>query len=85
MKKTYDQMTLEELQKQEKTVKTVRSIFVVIGVLLIVSNIFIISKEGFSISSIIPFSFLPLYILIFYSSNKNLKLIQEEINKRNSL
>ena len=82
MKTTYDEMTLQELKKQEKTVKTVRSIFIGLSILLITSSIFLITKEGFSTLSLIPIIFLPMYVLIHFLSARNLKNIQAEITKK---
>lgn len=84
MKTTYNEMTLQELKKQEKTVKTVRSIFIGLSILLITSSIFLITKEGFSTISIVPIIFLPMYVLIHFLSARNLKNIQAEIIKKQS-
>ncbi|GAB2645226.1 hypothetical protein GCM10027035_44120 [Emticicia sediminis] len=82
MKTTYDKMTLQELKKQEKTVKTVRSIFIGLSILLITSCIFLITKEGFNTISAVPTIFLPIYVLIHFLSIRNLKNIQSEIIKK---
>lgn len=75
-------MTLQELKKQEKTVKTVRSVFIGLSILLIASSIFLITKEGFSTLSVVPIIFLPMYVLIYFLSARNLKNIQAEIIKK---
>lgn len=82
MKTTYDKMTLQELKKQEKTVKTVRSIFIGLSTLLITSCIFLITKEGFNSLSAVLTIFLPIYVLIHFLSVRNLKNIQSEIIKK---
>lgn len=82
MKKTYDKMTLPELQTQEKIVKTIRGIFIGMGIFFIASCIFLITQEGFNTISILPIVFLPIYVLIEWVSRKNLKSIQAEISKR---
>lgn len=84
MKTTYNEMTLQELKKQEKTVKTVRSIFIGLSILLIASSIFLITKEGFSTISVVPIIFLPMYVLIHFLSARNLKNIQAAIIKKQS-
>ncbi|MFY7910682.1 MAG: hypothetical protein ACOVO2_14045 [Emticicia sp.] len=84
MKTIYNEMTLQELKKQEKTVKTVRSIFIGLSILLIASSIFLITKEGFSTISVVPIIFLPMYVLIHFLSARNLKNIQAAIIKKQS-
>lgn len=82
MKTTYNEMTLQELKKQEKTVKIIRSIFIVLSILLITSCIFLITKEGFSTLLAVTTIFLPIYVLIHFLSVRNLKSIQSEIIKK---
>ncbi len=82
MKTTYNEMTLQELKKQEKTVKIIRSIFIVLSILLITSCIFLITKEGFSTLLAVTTIFLPMYVLIHFLSVRNLKSIQSEIIKK---
>lgn len=82
MKTTYNEMTLQELKKQEKTVKIIRSIFIVLSILLITSCIFLITKEGFSTLLAVTTIFLPIYVLIHFLSVRNLKSVQSEIIKK---
>ena len=72
-------MSNEELLKEEKSLKSVIPFFGGIMIALVIAIIFLIVKNGFTTSSIIPFAIFPLFL----SSFNKLKEIKKEIEIRN--
>jgi len=73
-------MSLEELQKQEKSLKIATPILAVLLSVMFVSGIFLTSRQGFSAFSVLPVAFLPLLIV----NATNLKKVKAEIASRKS-
>ena len=77
--KTITEMTMEELQKYEKTMKTATIILgICVGIMFIIS-ILLLVKRGFSVQTVLPFAFLPLFIM----NMTNWKKVKAEIASRN--
>ena len=72
------EMTNEELQKNEKTMKTATIVLGVCVGLMFLSGIYLTLRKGFSVSSVLPFAFLPLFIM----NMQNWKKVKAEITKR---
>ncbi len=72
------EMSNEELQKNEKTMKTATIVLGVCVGFMFLSGIYLTLKKGFSVSSVLPFAFLPLFIM----NMQNWKKAKEEIAKR---
>ena len=78
MKKKFNEMTSEELIKNEKSLKAVTYIFGVALVLLFVHNIYLAINKGFSAANVIPLALLPIFIL----NMNTLKEIKKELESR---
>ncbi|WP_026730661.1 hypothetical protein [Flavobacterium denitrificans] len=79
MKNTkFNEMSTEELIKNQKTLKTVNTIFAIALCILFALNIFIIYNKGFSAMSVVPIALLP---ILFLNLN-NLKEIKKELETR---
>ena len=76
--KPLTEMTNEELQKNEKAMKTTAIIFGVCVGLIFLSGIYQTIRKGFSISSILPLAILPLFII----NMQNWKKTKAEIARR---
>jgi phosphoribosylformylglycinamidine (FGAM) synthase-like amidotransferase family enzyme len=76
--KPITEMTMEELQKYEKTMKTATIVLgICVGIMFIIS-ISLITKGGFSVQTVLPFAFLPLFIM----NMQNWKKAKAEIANR---
>ncbi|MBC8111494.1 MAG: redox-active disulfide protein 2 [Verrucomicrobia bacterium] len=73
-------MSLEELKNKEKTQRSASGILAGMIIALFVVSIFLFTKQGFSVFTVLPITFLPI-LLANYSA---LKKIKEEIAARNS-
>lgn len=72
------EMSIEELLKMQKTIKTTIKFLIVIAILLLIFIVFIFLEKGLLSLMAIPFS------MAFLISNSNfLKEIQKEIAARN--
>ncbi|MCM0668834.1 hypothetical protein [Flavobacterium tyrosinilyticum] len=72
------EMTVEELLKTQKTIKTTIKVLILIAILLLLIIVFIFLEKGFLTLMIFPLS------MAFLIVNSNfLKEIQEEIASRN--
>ncbi len=79
MKNTkFSEMTTEELIKNQKTLKTVNSIFAVVLLMLFALNVYIVLRKGFSAMNVVPVALLP---ILFLNIN-NLKEIKRELESR---
>lgn len=76
--KPLTEMTNEELQKNAKTMKTATIVLAACLGLMFLSGIFLTFKKGFSVSTVLPFAFLPILIM----NLQNWKKTKEEIAKR---
>lgn len=72
------EMSNEELQKNEKTMKTATIILGICLGLMFLSGIYITIRKGFTVSSVLPFAFLPLFI----NNLQNWKKTKAEIAKK---
>lgn len=72
------EMTTEELKKTGKSLKIATSILCGVLVVMVASSIYLFIDKGFSASTIMPFVFLPLFIL----NLANLKKIKQELVSR---
>lgn len=77
-KEDYSQLTTEELIKKEKTAKTATIMLAVVIGLQFLVGLFLTYKQGFSVFTILPITFLPI-LIVNYST---IKKIREEINSR---
>jgi hypothetical protein len=71
-------LTIEELLKQEKTVKAVSYLFIGVIIIQFAAGIFLTIKQGFSIFMIVPIAFVPILMITI----SNLKKIRTEIDSR---
>ncbi|CAM3620029.1 redox-active disulfide protein 2 [Flavobacterium chungbukense] len=71
-------MSTEELIKNQKTLKTVNTIFAVVLFMLFALNIFIVFNKGFSAMNVVPIALLP----ILFLNISNLKEIKKELESR---
>ncbi|MBL0739436.1 hypothetical protein JI750_21275 [Flavobacterium sp. GN10] len=72
------EMSIEELLKMQKTVKTTIKILILIAILLLIIIVFVFLEKGVLSLMIFPFS------MAFLITNSNsLKEIQQEIASRN--
>ncbi len=79
MKETdLSKLTIEELLKQEKTVKAVSYLFIGVIIIQFAAGIFLTIKQGFSIFMIVPIAFVPILMITI----SNLKKIRTEIDSR---
>lgn len=79
MKNTkFSEMTTEELIKNQKTLKTVNSIFAVVLLMLFALNVYIVLRKGFSAMNVVPVALLP----ILFLNLSNLKEIKKELDSR---
>jgi tellurite resistance protein TehA-like permease len=76
--KSMSEMTTEELQKNEKTIRVALIVIGICIVIMIISSIYLYSKKGFSVSTIMPAFFLP----ILGVNIMNWKKIKAEIASR---
>lgn len=74
----FNEMSTEELLKNEKSLKTVTYIFAVILTFLFIINIYIALHKGFSATQVIPLALLPILIL----NLNTLKEIKKELKSR---
>ncbi|WP_316735031.1 redox-active disulfide protein 2 [Pedobacter aquatilis] len=79
--KKYNEMSTEELVKTEKSMKGITAMLGGMLLVLIIINIFMAFKKGFSDISVVPIALIPIFIINFGS----LKAIKEELKSRNSL
>ncbi len=77
-KEDYSQLSMEELTKREKTAKTATIVLGVILALQFLIGLFLTFKQGFSVFTILPITFLPILII----NLSTIKKIREEINSR---
>jgi F0F1-type ATP synthase assembly protein I len=78
--KKLTELTEEELMKEEKKRKEALKIFRFVSGLMIGAAIFSTVVKGFSTSTLLPVFFIPL----FFSTQKNYKEVQAEIEYRKS-
>ncbi|OIV41900.1 redox-active disulfide protein 2 [Flavobacterium johnsoniae] len=78
MKKKFNEMSSEELLKNEKSLKAVTYIFGIVLLLLFVLNIYLAFIKGFSAANVIPLALLPIFIL----NMNTLKEIKKELESR---
>ncbi len=76
--KLLTEMTLEELKKKDNTVKKLTAAMAGAVIVLVLAGIFLTIQKGFSVFSIFPVAFLPVFIVMVTGRKK----IQEEIEKR---
>lgn len=76
--KDLSKFSLEELEKQHKTLKIITSIFLVFLIIMTLCGIYLTLKKGFSVFTILPICFLPLTIV----NVTGLKKIKTEIESR---
>jgi hypothetical protein len=77
--KKLTELSNEELLKNEKSIKSITTIFYLVILLLIFSSIYITIKKGFGVFTIFPLFFIP----FLFTNRISLKEIQKEINSRN--
>lgn len=75
------EMSTEVLKKNYKSMKTVIIILSVFMVIMVGSGIYITLSKGFGAVSMLPFAFLPLFILNIV----NLKKIKNELIERGEM
>ncbi len=81
MKETkFSEMSTEELLKSQKTSKIATYTFAVLLLLLVVVNIFLVFKKGFSASQVVPIALLPILFLNFKTLNDIKKELQSREN-----
>ena len=79
MKNTkFSEMTTEELIKNQKTLKTVNTVFAVVLLMLFALNVYIVLRKGFSAMNVVPVALLP----ILFLNLSNLKEIKKELDSR---
>ncbi|MDN3587927.1 redox-active disulfide protein 2 [Pedobacter aquatilis] len=79
--KKYNEMSTEELVKTEKSMKSITAMLGGALLVLIVINIFLAFKKGFSAISVVPIALIPIFIMNF----GNLKAIKEELKSRDNI
>lgn len=77
--KPLSEMTKEELQKNEKAMKTAVLVLASCVGLMFITGIYLTFKKGFSVSSVLPVAFLPLFGI----NLQNWKKVKAEIASRN--
>ncbi|MBL0882563.1 MAG: hypothetical protein IBJ16_04290 [Chitinophagaceae bacterium] len=77
--KPISEMTTEELQKTDKSLKLAIQIMGVVLVLMTASSIYIFTQKGFSTTTVLPIVFLPLFTM----NMANRKKIKAELLSRN--
>lgn len=75
--KPLSQFATEELKKNEKAMRIAVIFLGVCVVLLFVSGGYLFSQKGFTASTVLPFVFLPLWLLNY----RNWKKLNEELKK----
>lgn len=73
------ELSNEELLKNEKSLKTITGMLAGALLVLLIINIFLAFKKGFSALSVVPIALLPILIVNFGS----LKEMKKEIKSRN--
>lgn len=76
----YAKMTLDELNAKAKSLKSMTSIFSSLLLVMTFAGVFLSIRQGFSVFSVLPVTFLPLFII----NINNIKKIKEEIKSRES-
>jgi uncharacterized membrane protein len=71
-------LSLEELQKKEKSLKTLTGVFLGMQVVMTILGVFILLQKGSFVFASLPVAFLPLLL----ANLANLKKITAEIAKR---
>lgn len=79
--KPISEMTTEELQKTEKSLKLSIKFIGVILILMLASSIYLFVDKGFSATTVMPIIFIPLFTM----NIANLKKIKAELSTRNHL
>jgi len=74
------ELSLEELLKKEKTLKAASTVLGGMLVLLAAASAYLSYLQGFSVFTVLPVAFLPMFII----NLSNLKKIQTEIASRNT-
>ena len=74
------ELSNEELLKKEKEQKSTRNLFRIIVGLLFVVQIYLVVKNGFTLSIVTPLCFIPLLVI----REKNYNDLQKEIQSRKS-
>lgn len=77
--KRLKELSNEELLKNEKSLKTITGMLAGALLVLLIINIFLAFKKGFSALSVVPIALLPILIVNFGS----LKEMKKEIKSRN--
>jgi hypothetical protein len=77
--KPLSEFTTEELVKNEKGLKIAVIVLGACVAIMFLTGGYLFSKKGFSISTLLPLFFLPLWFINY----KNWKKLKEEIAKRN--
>lgn len=78
-KENLHELSIEELIKKKKSLKFAFGLMVGSLVITLIVTIYLTNKNGFQLSNIIPFSFLPITAIIYNSSNN----INKELKSRN--
>jgi len=73
-----DTLSVEELKKKEKVVKTSTGVLLGSVILMIGAGLYLTTKQGFNAFTILPIAFLPMLMMSF----KQLKAIKAELAKR---
>lgn len=76
--KDLSKLSLEELEKQYKTLKIITSIFLLFLIIMTLCGVYLTFKKGFSVFTVLPICFLPLTMVNITS----LKKIKTEIDSR---
>lgn len=74
------ELSQEELLKKEKTSKAANAALGGLLIVLVASTVYLTYLQGFSVFTVLPVAFLPLFIL----NVSNLRKIQAEIASRNT-
>ncbi len=74
------ELSQEELLKKEKTLKAASTVLRGMLVVLAAASVYLTYLQGFSVFSVLPVTFLPIFIV----NVGNLKKIQAEIASRNT-
>lgn len=77
--KKYIDMSDEELLKNYKLIKNINAMLAGMLLFLLVINIFLAFKNGFSVLSTVPVALLPIFII----NINNIKEIKKELTSRN--
>jgi hypothetical protein len=73
-----DTLSVEELKKKEKVVKTSTGVLLGSVIVMIGAGLYLTTKQGFNAFTILPSGFLPLLMMNF----RQLKAIRAELAKR---